>query len=51
MQIGDAERWELATGSNPGVVVTCGLRFLLVISVADPGEGPGGPAPPPLVLD
>ena len=37
MQIGAAVRWDLPTGSNPGVVVTCGLRLLMVISLARGG--------------
>ena len=41
MQIGAAVRWDLPTGSNPGVVVTCRLRFLMVISLALGGFSPG----------
>ena len=41
MQIGAAVRWDLPTGSNPGVVATCRLRFLMVISLARGGFSPG----------
>ena len=30
-------------GSNPGFVVTCGLRFLLVISLAPEGSSQSSP--------
>ena len=40
--------------STPCIFIKEVIRFQALLSVADPGEGPGGPAPPlppPLFLD